>query len=408
METKMSILFYRKKLKKPNNDLQPIHLRVTIDGKRFEVTTKRYIESFKWSSKGGKAKGISDETRSTNAFLDVLKQRIYNYEKEILKNDKIFCVETLREKWFGIDKRPRMLIEIFQNHNDMMGALTGSEFAAATLCRYKTSLGHTKSFLNWKYHVDDIDIKKLNFEFISDYEFWLKSVRKCNHNSTIKYLSNFRKIVNKCRQLGWLEKDPFYGFKMSKRDVERIPLTKEEIEIIASKTFGTERLAQVRDIFLFWCYTGLAYADIKKLKRSEISIGIDDTKWIFTTREKTETSSRIPLLPYSLRILEQYENHPHCINKGTAFPVLSNQKMNSYLHEIADVSGIQKKLTFHIARHTFATTITLTNGVPIETVSKMLGHKSIKTTQMYSKILDMKVSEDMQKLREKFEGNPSK
>ena len=148
---------------------------------------------------------------------------------------------------------------------------------------------------------------------------------------------------------------------MSKRDVERIPLTKEEIEIIASKRFATERLGQVRDIFLFCCYTGLAYADIKKLKRSEINIGIDVTKWIFTTREKTETPSRIPLLPYSLKIFEQYENHPQCINKGTAFPVLSNQKMNSYLHEIADVSGILKKLTFHIAKHTFATTITLTD-----------------------------------------------
>ena len=192
---------------------------------------------------------------------------------------------------------------------------------------------------------------------------------------------------------------------MSKRDVERIPLTKEEIEIIASKRFATERLGQVRDIFLFCCYTGLAYADIKKLKRSEINIGIDVTKWIFTTREKTETPSRIPLLPYSLKIFEQYENHPQCINKGTAFPVLSNQKMNSYLHEIADVSGILKKLTFHIAKHTFATTITLTNGVPIETVSKMLGHNSIKTTQIYSKILDMKVSADMQRLREKFEVN---
>src|ERR1035438_2622084 len=392
METKMSILFYRKKSKKTTNDLQPIYLRATIDGKRFEVTTKRCIELFKWSSKAEKAKGISDEARSTNAFLDVLKQRIYNYEKEILKNDKIFCAETLREKWFGLDERPRMLVEIFQDHNDKMKALTGSEFAAGTLCRYKTSLGHTKSFLNWKYNVNDIDIKKLNFEFISDYEFWLKSVRKCNHNSTMKYLSNFRKIINKCRQLGWLEKDPFYGFKMTKRDVERIPLTKEEIEIIASKSFATERLGQVRDIFLFCCYTGLAYADIKKLKRSEINIGIDDTKWIFTTREKTETPSRIPLLPYSLKILEQYENHPQCINKGTAFPVLSNQKMNSYLHEIADVSGILKKLTFHIAKHTFATTITLTNGVPIETVSKMLGHKSIKTTQLPCKILERTLS----------------
>src|ERR1035438_7662384 len=207
METKMSILFYRKKSKKTTNDLQPIYLRATIDGKRFEVTTKRCIELFKWSSKAEKAKGISDEARSTNAFLDVLKQRIYNYEKEILKNNKIFCVETLREKWFGIDERPRMLIEIFQNHNDQMKALIGNEFSKATFIRYQTTIGHTKAFLNWRYKISDINIKKLNFEFIADFEFWFKSVRKCNHNSTIKYLSNFRKIINKCIQLDWLQRD---------------------------------------------------------------------------------------------------------------------------------------------------------------------------------------------------------
>jgi site-specific recombinase XerD len=182
-------------------------------------------------------------------------------------------------------------------------------------------------------------------------------------------------------------------------------LTKEEIEIIASKTFVTERLTQVRDIFLFCCYTGLAYIDMKKLKRSEIGIGIDGEKWIFTSRTKTETPSRIPLLSFSLELLERYENHPQCVNKDLAFPVLSNQKMNSYLHEIAGVSGIQKRLTFHIARHTFATTITLTNGVPIETMSKMLGHKSIRTTQIYSKVLDLKVSSDMKKLKERIEGD---
>ena len=144
---------------------------------------------------------------------------------------------------------------------------------------------------------------------------------------------------------------------------------------------------------------------MKKLKRSEIGIGIDGEKWIFTSRTKTETPSRIPLLSFSLELLERYENHPQCVNKDLAFPVLSNQKMNSYLHEIAGVSGIQKRLTFHIARHTFATTITLTNGVPIETMSKMLGHKSIRTTQIYSKVLDLKVSSDMKKLKERIEGD---
>jgi integrase len=192
------------------------------------------------------------------------------------------------------------------------------------------------------------------------------------------------------------------GFKMKKKDVERIPLSKEEIQTIANKALVSDRLNQVRDIFLFCCYTGLAYADIKKLKRSEITIGIDGEKWIFTNREKTETPSRIPLLPFTIEILDRYKNHPQCANQDRAFPVLSNQKTNSYLKEIVDVCGIQRKLTFHIACHTFATTITLSNGVPIETVSKMLGHKSLRTTQIYSKVLDLKVSEDMGALKRKL------
>jgi integrase len=188
-----------------------------------------------------------------------------------------------------------------------------------------------------------------------------------------------------------------------KKEVVREILSKEDLQKIASVQFPTERSGQVRDIFLFCCYTGLAYADIKKLKRSEIAIGIDGERWIFTSRQKTDTPSKIPLLPPALEILEKYENHPRCQNENLLMPVLSNQKMNDYLKQIADLSGIDKVLTFHIAPHTFATTITLSNGVPIETVSKMLGHKSLRTTQQYAKILDLKVSHDMMVLKNKLE-----
>ena len=191
---------------------------------------------------------------------------------------------------------------------------------------------------------------------------------------------------------------------MTKREVERIALTQDELQIITSKQFPTERLNQVRDIFIFCCFTGLAYIDVKKLKRSEIGIGIDGEKWIFTNRQKTETASRIPLLPITQEILERYADHPQCSNEGCVLPVPSNQKMNAYLKEIVDVCGISKDLTFHIARHTFATTVTLSNGVPIETVSKMLGHTNLKTTQLYAKVLDRKVSDDMNKLRDKLQG----
>jgi site-specific recombinase XerD len=296
-----------------------------------------------------------------------------------------------------------MLIEVFRDHNEKLKQLVNKDVAPGTLERYETVLNHTVSFLQWKFKIPDIDIVDLNFEFVTELEFWLKSVRNCSHNTSVKYISNLKKIINICLKNGWLQKDPFIGYKMNKREVIREILSQEEIDLITRKIFPTDRLSVIRDIFLFSCYTGLAYADVKKLKRSEVSTGVDGQKWVFTQRKKTETSSRIPLLKPASKILQKHANNPLCINKDVLLPMPSNQKMNAYLKEIADLCGISKKMTFHTARHTFATTITLSNGVPIETVGKMLGHRNLKTTQHYAKILDRKVSDDMKALRNKLE-----
>jgi site-specific recombinase XerD len=302
-----------------------------------------------------------------------------------------------------------MLCEVFEEHNSQVHQLVGIEYSPATAKRYRTSLRHTRKFLMEKYKVEDVPIRKLDYKFITDYEFWLKVTRKCNHNSAIKYLTNFRKVVNTCVKNGWLERDPFAGFKMAKKEVERLFLSQEELHALANKKFEMERLGQVRDIFLFCCFTGLAYVDIQKLTPDEIVTGHDGEKWIFTKRMKTETPSRIPILPPAMDILNRYTKHPECVIKNKVLPVPTNQKMNAYLKEIADVCGIKKYLTTHLARHTFATTVTLTNGVPIETVSKMLGHRNLRTTQHYAKILDLKVGEDMRVLREKMRmGKPQK
>ena len=284
-----------------------------------------------------------------------------------------------------------------------MRQLVNVDYSPDTLERYITARKHTFTFIQWKYKMNDVKISDLNYEFISSYEFWLKSVRKCDHNTTMKYLSNFRKIVNICLKNGWIGRDPFFGYKMTQRTVDRAYLNAEEIQRLASKSFDIDRIDQVRDVFLFSCFTGLAYADVHKLNRREIATGVDGEKWIFTKRQKTESPTRIPLLPHASKILEKYENHPQCLHKGKLLPVLSNQKMNAYLKEIADLCGIDKKITFHTARHTFATTVTLTNDVPIETVSKLLGHKNLKTTQHYAKIIDKKVSEDLKVLRKKID-----
>jgi site-specific recombinase XerD len=402
MEARMSILFFGKKTKNESEKELSIYLRVTINGERFEVTTQRYIEPNKWSSAAGKVKGNSEEARSINQHLDSLKQKIYDYQKSIVQNGGSFTKELLRQKWYGIEQRTYSLVEVFQHHNDQLKSLIGKDNSKATFGKYRTTLDHTISFLKWKFQRSDIEISAISFSFITDFEFFLKSVQNCNHNTTIKYISNLRKIINLCIKNGWLIKDPFIGFKMTKKEVIREILTEDELQTLISKDIQNLRIRQVRDIFIFSCFTGLAYIDAKRLKRSEIVIGMDGERWIYTRRKKTDSPTRIPLLPVVQGIMEIYKDHPQCLNQDCLLPVPSNAKLNAYLKEVADICGINKYLTFHIARHTFATTVTLNNGVPIESVSKMLGHKSIKITQIYAKILDRKVSEDMGLLRQKF------
>jgi hypothetical protein len=314
MDTKISILFYARKACITTDHLMPIYLRVTINGQRFEISAKRYLESHKWSIPAGKAKGNTEEARNINNYLDMLKQKVYILQKELIQEGRPVNLENFKYKWLGKCERPHMLLEIFQDHNNQVKLLVGKDFAPGTLERYKTSLKHTRSYIQWKYKADDIDIRKLNYGFISAYEFWLKSVRKCGHNSAMKYLTNFKKIVILCLKNNWLQKDPFLGFKMSKKEVIRDFLTEEELQLIHSKRFVSERINQVRDIFLFSCFTELAYDDVKKLKRSEINTGIDGEKWVFTSRQKTDSVSRIPLLPIALQIMfsghNQISNRP--------------------------------------------------------------------------------------------------
>ena len=402
MKTNFSLLFYLKKPKNHKSGVVPIYLRITVNGKRAETSTGRECEPTLWNSTAGRFKGTKEEIKSFNAYLDNLQTQVYEAHGQLTKAGGMITAESLKNKLLGKSEKSRMLISLFKDHNKKVSALVGDEYAAGTLERYETSLRHTRSFLEWQYKVSDIDIKLIDHNFITNYEFYLSSERKCANNSAVKYIKNFKKIIRICLASGWLDKDPFVNYKAKVKRVDRIFLNREELQAIADKVFPTERLNQMRDIFLFCCFTGLAYADVQKLKRTEIVKGMDGEMWIYTKRKKTDTPSRIPLLPSALSLLNKYADHPLCCNTDKALPVSSNQKMNAYLKEIADVCGINKILTFHIARHTFATTVTLSNGVPIESVSKMLGHTNIKTTQHYAKILDLKVGQDMALLRQKF------
>lgn len=399
MNQSFNLLFYVKKAKINSQGEAPIYLRITLDGKVSEISTKRCVKPAQWNSKAQKVTGNIESVKSLNFYLKTFEQKVYDAYHLLMKENSFITTEILKNELLGTEIKKRMLIPIFQDHNNRMEKLVGKEFAKGTLGRYQTCISHTKEFLKWKFKSSDIDIKKIDYAFLNDFEFYLRTEKSCNNNSAVKYLKNFGKIIRICLANGWLDKDPYLNYNSKFNEVTRVFLNEKELKTLINKDFKNERLSLVRDIFLFSCCTGLAYIDTQKLTRENINLGLDGNKWIFTKRQKTKTTSNIPLLPQAEYIIEKYKDHKTCLNSGKLLPVLSNQKMNAYLKEIADLCDINKELTYHIARHTFATTVTLSNGVSIESVSKMLGHKSIKTTQHYAKILDAKVSEDMNNLK---------
>ena len=406
MKAKITLHIYAKTTKANAAGQLPIYFRLTVDGQRFEFSSKKFIEKSKWSSELSKMKGSSEEARTINSYLDLMKSKVFDIQMELIHKNEELSLENFKSRILGTHQRERMIIPIYQNHNDKIEELIGNGYAYGTLERFKISLKHLQEFILWKYNVSDISINKIDYAFVTEFEFYLRSVKKCNNNTAVKYVRNFRKIIKICLDNDWLDKNPCSRYEGKMKEVERDFLTEEELSRIYNKRFSSERLTLVKDIFIFSCYTGLAYVDVKGLKRDHIGIGIDGEKWIFKNRQKTDTKSKIPVLPIAAEIIKKYENHPRCLNDDTILPILTNQKMNGYLKEVGDLCDISKEITFHMARHTFATSVTLTNGVPIETVSKMLGHKNIKTTQHYAKILDKKVSEDMKILRDKFSLTP--
>lgn len=406
LEKSFGLFFFLKQPKNQKNKERYVYLRITVDGVSKELSTKRVWQVDKWNQAAGKATGTKEEAKNLNVYLDTLCSKIYQAKILLLEGNKPVTADALKNYITGQGDDRKMLLKAFKEHNDQMSALVGKDYAHATLVRYQTTYDHVAKFIQWKYKIEDIDINELDHEFVSEFAFWLKCIRNCGHNSTVKYISNVKKVLNLCIKKGWLNRDPFINFKTTRKEVKIVALTEEELIKITEKDFGIERLNHVRDIFVFCCYTGLAYVDVNQLRRNQIILGIDGNQWIDSKRQKTDSSIRLPLLPKAKEIMDSYENDYVCKEVGFVLPVLSNQKMNAYLKEIADICGIQIKLTFHIARHTFATTVTLSKGVPLETVSKMLGHKSLRQTQHYAKILDIKVSQDMLTLKDRLANVP--
>jgi site-specific recombinase XerD len=403
MSQNYSLHFFLKKPKPYKEGEKAIYLRITVNGCVPKYASMgRMCNPELWLSRLNRVKGAGEKIKTLNLYLEAIERRFESIHNDFTRLGDEFTAEAMVNKYLGKLEKKNSLLNIFTEHNRKMKELIGKEFKSNTLKGYHTSLQHLTAYLSKDYGFSDIEVEKINHAFITGYDFYLRTVQNCSGVSVAKYMKHFRKIINLCLAHKWIVDNPFTFYKTKAVVKDREFLSKEELFSVESRIYTLKRLELVRDIFVFCCYTGLSYADIKKLKRSEIRKGDDGKLWIFTTREKTLSSSNVPLLQSSKFILDKYVDDPKCELDGMAFPVLSNQKMNSYLKEIADISGITKELTFHIARHTFATTVTLSNDVPIETVSKMLGHRDIKTTQHYAKVLDGKIGKNMAVLESKL------
>lgn len=397
-----STLFYLKDERRDKNGKAGLYLRITVDGRRTSISLNRKIDPSKWDSRMNKLKGKGYEAEELNRFMATIRHKVNKIQHDLIEDGQPFTVHDVKDKYLGKDAKLKMLIKLFDEHNQQMEKLVGIEFALGTYKRYHTTRSHVADYIKTEYRKNDIPVRDVDLKFIKGFEYFLKVTKECNHNSALKYVNNFKKIVRIAVGNDWISKDPFYNYKVQFKTVEREFLSKEELQALIDKKIEGDRLNVVRDMFVLCCFTGLAYVDIQSLRPDEIYQNEEGGFYIKSKRTKTDTGFTIPLLPTAVAIIKKYKDHPKVVNKDCVIPVLSNQKSNAYLKEIADRCNIKKNLTTHLARHTFATTVTLTNGVPIETVGKMLGHKNLRTTQHYAKIIDSKVEEDMKVLREKL------
>jgi integrase len=410
MKTNFSVLFF---LKRPKNYTKGavyfIFLRITLDGVRAEMSTSRNCEPERWNAKAGKVIGTKEDVKTLNAYLENMKAEVYAAHSQLSVDGAEITADGVKCKFLGKEEKAHTILEAIKTHNEKMKALVEKEeYAPGTLRRFEVLERHVEEFIAAKYGRTDFNVRSIDHEFIDGFDFYLHTVKENDTNTANKHIKNLKKIVSICRKYKWISTDPFFGHTLKSKPVHREFLTADELQKITQKQFTTDRLSQVRDFFLFSCYTGLSYADVQKLKLADISLGVDGERWIFTYRKKTDTRVAIPLLPIAAGILDKYKDHPYCLHNNRALPISSNQKMNEYLVEIGALSGVNKILGNRIAKRTFGTTVTLQNGVPIESVSKMLGHTNIRTTQLYAKVLDTKLSEDMAPLMGKFVAQHSK
>lgn len=384
-----------------------IFMRISANGTRVECNTGKSIEPHLWNQAKERVRGSSKKAIDLNNFIDETEIKMFKLFQEMQEDGSVVTAQELYNRYFNIGqykKVERMIIATFHEHNQECRALMGRDFELGTIKKYETITRLLERYIKKKYEAEDLPLTSLDRDFVHGFEMYLKIDRNQQQNTVARYMKGLKKITNRAIANEWITKDPFAGFKVKTVQTNPTFLSLEELHIIYRKKLDGV-LDVVRDMFVMAAFTGLAFIDITNLRKEHVVEDNDGNMWIRKPRHKTEVVQNVPLLDIPKAILKKYENNPKAAKKGVLLPVPCNQVMNRYLKEIGNLCKIDKVLTTHVARHTYAT-VTLSQGVRIENVSKMLGHTSIKMTQHYARVLDSSILEDMQNIREVMAGEP--
>lgn len=348
-----SVLFFLKKTKLLKNGEASVCMRITVNNVRSETNIRKSITPSLWNQAKECSRGKDRKSNDLNKYIEEARIKLYNIHAELKKESLSITATILRDKFFNLEEKeePKTLIATFQEHNDQCRQLVGKDFALVTVRRYESCKRYLAELIKIKYDKEDLPLKDINGEFIRAFDFYLKTEKGCAQNTVIRYMKCLKKITNLSLANEWINKAPFTGIKFHEKEVNREFLTWDELQIITNKKFDLPRIDLVRDIFIFGCYTGLSFIDIKQLTAEHIVKDREGNFWIRKARQKTKNMCNIPLLDIPLAIIEKYKDNPKCQKQNVLLPVPCNQKMNSYLKEISDLCGIHKEISTHTARH---------------------------------------------------------
>jgi site-specific recombinase XerD len=388
---------------KSNPETGVLYIRLTNKNSKAEFSTRFTLPIEIWNPKLQRAKGNTKLAQTINHELENLRFQYESHKRYLLENNQELTPSSLKNSLMGNKPAGITLLYAVDDFLNRVDQLKNIDYSKATVEKYHRVKKYLVDFMVSKSIHEDFPIQDLAFSFIRDFDVFLKSQKKQSNNTCVKFMRTFKTIITSARQNEWIQHDPFVNYKGTVVTKERPKLSQVQLSTLKNKTIHNERIRKIRDAFIFGCYTGLAFTDMKELTPSDIREDLDGTQWINKPRVKTGIMFKIPLLPVPKEIIKRYKNDPECLAKGTLLPIPSNQKYNAYLKELMNICNIDFNLTSHIARHTFATTVALENGVSMETVSKILGHSNTNMTHHYGKITENRLREEMKTLSEKLD-----